>query len=91
LIFLRSILEDLWYFAMIESIKMNKSWLSHQAVDGKEISMSVYGIRMNYFGFVQSPQECGERREGKKTILLGHLLCVRPFWGLLLVYFLKSL
>lgn len=39
LIYLRSILEDLWYFAMIESMKMKRSWLSHQAVDGKEISM----------------------------------------------------
>lgn len=90
MIYLIISIEGLKYLAMFENTKMNKSWLSHQAVDDKDASMYVYGQQGELLWFCAKLTVAWKKERRKRDSLFLGMYCVRVFRGLLLTYFLKS-
>lgn len=82
-------IEGLKYLAMFESIKMNKSWLSHQAIDDKDTSMYVYGKQGELLWFCAKLTVAWKKERRERDSLFLGMYCVTVFRGLLPTYFLK--
>lgn len=75
---------------MFESTKMNKSRLSHQAIDGKEVDMCVYGKTWVAVVLWRAHIGLGIEEKDERQYVLGIYCVLGLFWGLLPIHLLKS-